>query len=188
MPNVLEKPVKAGVKVLKSASKNKVAQKYFSSTGKIDLKLLLSDIDAGKQEAIDFLKSETKKNSGEHNRQIAKRIGLENFAPYNGAAGRASVPMKKPTTAPYTDDAIWVGSDSNGYFIVPGPVDDVSLGKAMVARGAPDMDQVYISVLEDPKSTTFHETLHRGSYGTVPDVKITQERLLSAIDTDKFYA
>lgn len=187
VPNVIERPVKTGVKVLKSAAKNKVAKKYISKSGKIDIKSLLSDIDTGRTEAIDFLKSETKKASGEHNRQLAKRIGLENFAPYGGAASRASVPMRKPTLAPYADDAIWVGSTTDGYFITPGQVDDLSLGKARVARGTPESDEVYISVLGDPKNTAFHETMHRGSYGTVPDVKITQERLPSAIDTDKFY-
>lgn len=45
-----------------------------------------------------------------------------------------------------------------------------------------------ISLQGNPQNTAFHETLHRGSYGTVPAINInTAEKAMSAHHNNIFY-
>lgn len=163
--------------------------KYFQN-GKFDLNLALQDINKGKAEAIDFLKSDVKSVSDLHNKALAERLGLTYFRPYtNGAPARAAYPMSRGSILTQSNPkAIWIGTDQNGFWVTPNIIDGNTFGKALVVKGEPGKDLMIISLQGNPQNTAFHETLHRGSYGTVPAINInTAEKAMSAHHNNIFY-
>lgn len=175
---------------LSMVSPIKVNPKYYDQNGKISLQLVLPDINKGRKEAIDFLSSDVKAASDAHNKAIATRVGLRYFQPYTkGSPSRASYPMSRSSAiTQYDPDAIWIGPDSNGYWVTPNIIDGNAAGKVFVVNGEPGKDLMTISLKGDPRNSAFHETLHRGSYGTAPAINMdTAEKAIAAHHNNMLY-
>lgn len=191
--NIINQPVVKKIKnLIPVESSSKVGlefdPKYFQN-GKFDLNQAIKDINLGKKEAINFLSSDVKIISDAHNKELAERLGLKYFRPYNGAPARAAYPMSRGSILTQADPkAVWVGSDRNGFWVTPSIIDGNALGKALVVPGEPGKDLMTISLQGNPQNSAFHETLHRGNYGTIPAVNInTAEKAMAAHHTNIFY-
>lgn len=93
---------------LSMVSPIKVNPKYYNQNGKISLRLVLPDINKGRQEAIDFLRSDVKAATDRYNKALANQLGLSHFRPYTkGSPARASYPMSRQSVVTQSDpDAI----------------------------------------------------------------------------------
>lgn len=119
-----------------------------------------SDVDKGTKEAIDFLESDVKKETDLYNKELAKRLGYEHFTPYPNGAERARVkvtPDYETITYPNGEYAGRVGFNPD-----------------------PSKDILQYNKHYNLHPTAFHETLHRGHYGMVPQ----DRRMLGATGTD----
>jgi len=84
-------------------------------------------------------------------------------------------------------NAIWIGTDQNGYWVTPKIIDGNALGRVFLVQDA-GKDLMTISLKGNPQNSAFHETLHRGSYGTVPNIPInTEEKARAAAHNSIFY-
>lgn len=145
---------KAGIKfknVFKSSSNgNPVA---------INDKNLISDINAGKQDALDFLSSSVKKETDTHNKALAKRLGWEIVQ----TPERAGVPMKQ-VGKPYLN-GVRIEDKNDGLYVVDTINGTDANGVSLIVPDNPIWDEIYITSKGNPRQTVFHEYLHRGDIG-----------------------
>ena len=119
-----------------------------------------SDVDKGTKEALDFLESDIKKETDLYNKRLAQRLGYEHFTPYPNGADRARVkvtPDYETITYPNGEFAGRVAFDAD-----------------------PSKDILQYNKHYNLHPTAYHETLHRGHYGMVPQ----DRRMLGATGTE----
>lgn len=161
---------------------------YFPN-GKFDIKLMLEDIENGKQDAISFLQSDIKKASDAHNFELAQRIGKTKFRGYTkGSAARASKNMMKNSVVVPKNGSHWMGDSNNGYWLTTDLVEGDNLGKIYRVKTDPEKDVMILSAQGNPNNSMYHETLHRGMYGEAPFIPVNTKELQEAINqTQDFY-
>lgn len=166
LPNFIEKPLKAlkrvGKKVVKAANKYpaKNLEVNLNPDRSWNMDKIHSDVDKGTKEAIDFLESDVKKETDLYNKRLAKRLGYEHFTPYPNGAERARVkvtPDYETITYPNGEFAGRVAFDAD-----------------------PSKDILQYNKHYNLHPTAYHETLHRGHYGMVPQ----DRRMLGATGTE----
>lgn len=120
---------------------------------------LISDINAGKQDALDFLSSTIKKETDAHNKALAERLGYKIVQ----TPERARVPMER------NGDSFLGGTrvenDADGIYISNKIGNSDAFGTTLVVSDRPFWDEMYIATKGRPRQTTFHEYLHRGDIG-----------------------
>lgn len=119
-----------------------------------------SDVDKGTKEAIDFLESDVKKETDLYNKRLAKRLGYNHFTPYPNGADRAKVKV----TPDYETITYPNGEFAGRVYLDPNPSNDM----------------LQYNKHYNLHPTAFHETLHRGHYGMVPQ----DRRMLGATGTE----
>lgn len=147
-------------------AKNKVTssnpQKYK------DLEVIKSEFNKGKQEAVDYLKSDIKTKIDAHNEELFHRLN-GNKTPYvieRNPGKTASTPMIKPETL-YDTTGKWIENGNNSFLQYPG---HDGYGKVMYyPNNPPKYDQMYISKLGDIEDTAFHEHFHHGRVNFTTD-------------------
>lgn len=128
---------------------------------------LMRKIYQGKQSAVDFLQSELHKSTEKYNSELAKRLGFKNFFKYSDKA------PKRANTSAGASLKVDLQDSKAG---------DVSLDVN------PRNDKISFNLVQDPESTSFHESLHRGMFGMAPwydgSLRLTKSQLR---DTQNFY-
>ena len=119
-----------------------------------------SDVDKGTKEAIDFLESDVKKETDLYNKRLAQRLGYEHFTPYPNGAERAKVKV----TPDYETITYPNGEHAGRVYLDPNPSNDM----------------LQYNKHYNLHPTAYHETLHRGHYGMVPQ----DRRMLGATGTE----
>lgn len=111
--------------------------------GQWDMPTITQQIKEGGLKAVDFLGSQTRLDTYNYNRNLAKRLGFGTIEePYNSI-----VRVRKPFQVKFNTNTL---SNEGGSFI-PGKT--------------AQQDIVEINLTHDIEPAAFHETLHRGSYG-----------------------
>ena len=166
LPNFIEKPLKAlkrvGKKVVKASNKYpaKNLEVNLNPDRSWNMDKVHSDVDKGTKEAIDFLESDVKKETDLYNKRLAKRLGYNHFTPYPNGADRAKVKV----TPDYETITYPNGEFAGRVYLDPNPSNDM----------------LQYNKHYNLHPTAFHETLHRGHYGMVPQ----DRRMLGATGTE----
>ncbi len=121
---------------------------------------IYSDVDKGTKEAINFLESDVKKETDLYNKRLAQRLGYEHFTPYPNGAERARVKV----TPDYETITYPNGEFAGRVYLDPNPSNDM----------------LQYNKHYNLHPTAYHETLHRGHYGMVPQ----DRRMLGATGTE----
>lgn len=158
----LETPERVGERVTKAANKYpaKNLEVNLNPDRSWNMDKIHNDVDRGTKEAIEFLESDIKKETDLYNKELAKRLGYEHFTPYPNGAERARVkvtPDYETITYPNGEYAGRVGFNPD-----------------------PSKDILQYNKHYNLHPTAFHETLHRGHYGMVPQ----DRRMLGATGTE----
>ena len=158
----LETPERVGKRVTKAANKYpaKNLEVNLNPDRSWNMDKIHNDVDRGTKEAIEFLESDVKKETDLYNKELAKRLGYEHFTPYPNGAERARVkvtPDYETITYPNGEYAGRVGFNPD-----------------------PSKDILQYNKHYNLHPTAFHETLHRGHYGMVPQ----DRRMLGATGTE----
>ena len=166
LPNFIEKPLKAlkrvGRKVVKAANKYpaKNLEVNLNPDRSWNMDKIHSDVDKGTKEAIDFLESDVKKETELYNKELAQRLGYDHFTPYPNGAERARVKV----TPDYETITYPNGEHAGRVYLDPNPSNDM----------------LQYNKHYNLHPTAYHETLHRGHYGMVPQ----DRRMLGATGTE----
>lgn len=120
---------------------------------------IISDINTGKQDALNFLSSTVKKETDAHNKALAERLGYKIVQ----TPERARIPMEKNGN-PFPG-GIRIGNDTDGLYIANKIGNSDAFGTTLVVSNKPSWDEMYIATKGRPRQTAFHEYLHRGDIG-----------------------
>ena len=138
--------VKKSVAKAVRESTEKGYKKYILSNGDWDLNLLKQEVTQGVNSAHDYLRSDVKAATNQHNKELATRLGYTGYSPDPGISRAEVAPAQRKFTL--TDSEI-------GGSVSRNPLSDL-----------PELDVVeYNTFSGNVEPTAFHEELHRGRLG-----------------------
>lgn len=146
--------------------KSQSLSKFVNPDNTINVNNSVEAIKEGKNWAVQYLQSEAKKQTNQHNLQLAQKIGLKLFRPFNEASQRVAVPNKVKIInerGNMEGGSVWTDSKN------------------------PALDETTINVSQNPYYSSLHENLHRGYVGNAPKEYYLNEPRGTFGDTNKFY-
>lgn len=146
--------------------KSQSPSKFVNPDNTINVNNSVEAIKEGKNWAVQYLQSEAKKQTNQHNLQLAQKIGLKLFRPFNEASQRVAVPNKIKIInerGNMEGGSVWTDSKN------------------------PALDETTINVSQNPYYSSLHENLHRGYVGNAPKEYYLNEPRGTFGDTNKFY-
>lgn len=146
-----------------------------------------TDFETGKNDALNFFDSDAYKESSIHNKNLAHRLGKDQFIDYSPyAKDRASTNMELGDKPLRDASKIWIGDENNGFYITSGRMPNEN-GFVTINTKSAKKDKIMIDLHSDIDDTSFHENLHRGFYGEAPQDNLLDCSKYPFVQTTEFW-